>query len=301
VTQPLRSLADILSSLRLTNAQLHSLTEQVAEHWLGKRKYIRRKYRDLLLPSRLLVFAQERLLTGPLATLPIHAASYCEKGRGCVAAARKHARHPLLLHLDIKNFFPSVTPQRVHTELKQVGFLDGAASLVTNLTTAMNCLPQGASTSVAIANLVLGRLDGRLHELCRQRGLTYTRYIDDLGISGGERIADAEELVRRIVADEGWSLGETKGGLLGRNERHRYLGIVLNASPNVARDYIRELRFVITSLGREPHAAPAVAVRRLQARIEWVIQVNPTIGRTLQDRAESVGLLARPRPRAART
>jgi len=198
-----------------------------------------------------------------------------------VAAARLHAGHSVLLHLDLKGFFPSVGLERVKAGLTSVGFTPEAADLITQLTTIDDCLPQGACTSVALGNLVLGKLDGRLARLCRLRGLTYTRYVDDIGISGGGRLAEAERLIRRIVADEGWVIG-SKGGLLGVDSRHRYVGIVLNASPNLSSDYIKDLRFLIGFLVKNPAAASERVLLRLRARVRWVAQVNPRRAKPLE-------------------
>lgn len=281
----LRTLTGVLAVLRLTDKQLASLREDPQRHWQVRTIQARGKSREIRIPSRLLRTAHQRLLKGPLRSVPIHAASYCERGKGGLAAARLHAKHPVLLHLDLKGFFPSVSPERVQEELQRVRFDGGAAQLIAELTTVDDQLPQGASTSVALGNLVLGRLDGRIAKLSMSRGLTYTRYIDDLGISGGRRLADAEDLIRRIVADEGWTIGNGKGGLLGVDKRHKYLGVLVNVSPNVDAEYVKDVRFLIKALGA-PNSSPSQSLlRRLWGRINWVSAVVPAKGLALRELA----------------
>ena len=291
----LRTLTGVLAVLRLTDKQLASLREDPQRHWQVRTIQARGKSREIRIPSRLLRTAHQRLLKGPLRSVPIHAASYCERGKGGLAAARLHAKHPVLLHLDLKGFFPSVSPERVQEELQRVRFDGGAAQLIAELTTVDDQLPQGASTSVALGNLVLGRLDGRIAKLSVSRGLTYTRYVDDLGISGGKRLADAENLIRRIVAEEGWTIGNGKGGLLGVDRRHKYLGVLVNVAPNIDSTYIKDLRFLISSIAQQDTAPSKRLLERVWGQLDWISAVNPVRGRRLEAAAIQSGI-GRPRP-----
>uniref|UniRef100_UPI003FA42189 reverse transcriptase domain-containing protein n=1 Tax=Enterocloster clostridioformis TaxID=1531 RepID=UPI003FA42189 len=54
-------------------------------------------------------------------------------------------------------------------------------------------LPQGAVTSLYLANLICRKLDLRIAGYCNKRNIVYTRYADDLTFS-----CDFRELLRKI-------------------------------------------------------------------------------------------------------
>ena len=64
-------------------------------------------------------------------------------------------------------------------------------------------LPQGASTSPALANLCGYRMDCRLAGLANAAGATYTRYADDLAFSGSGEFSRRCVAVRRACCSRG--------------------------------------------------------------------------------------------------
>jgi hypothetical protein len=71
-------------------------------------------------------------------------------------------------------------------------------------------LPQGAPTSAALANLCAFRLDLRLDGLAYALGARYTRYADDIVLSGEMHLSNVvrrvESWVGRIALEEGFTL-----------------------------------------------------------------------------------------------
>lgn len=182
--------------------------------------------RTLRVPCKGLKAVQRSLNHDVLQVLDRERASYCRAGRGVLKAAVAHERRPALLHRDIARFFPSVSSNHVVRTLIGEGFSPYHARLLASVCTLDDELPQGAPTSVTLGNLVLKPLDRRLSVLCKKFGLTYTRYVDDLAISGGEvRLRSLAPHIDRIIANEGWLVGQDKGGLFGRGEYREYLGI----------------------------------------------------------------------------
>ena len=107
-------------------------------------------------------------------------------------------------------------------------------------------LPQGAPTSPAIANLCVFRLDLRLAGLARAAGAQYTRYADDLAMSGEDDFARyARWLVPRaaaIATDEGFAVNHRKTRIMRRSQRQHLAGVVLNQRPNIRREQFDQLK-----------------------------------------------------------
>ncbi len=154
-------------------------------------------------------------------------------------------------------------------------------------------LPQGAPTSPALANLVAFHLDRRLAGLAERVGARYTRYADDIALSGPRVLASrADQLTGRvaeIATSEGFRLNEAKTRIMRRATRQRLCGIVVNAHPNLERAEYDRLRAILHNCAREgPASQNRAALPDLRAhllgRIVWVEQLNPERGTRLRTR-----------------
>ena len=151
-------------------------------------------------------------------------------------------------------------------------------------------LPQGAPTSPALANLVAHRLDRRLAGLARSVGATYSRYADDLVLSGDRelqrRLGATRAAVAAIVADEGFVLHPGKSQLMHRAGRQRVCGMVVNVAPNLAREEFDRLRATLHDAAiHGPEHANRVGLPNFRAhltgRVAWAASLNPARGARL--------------------
>src|SRR4029077_457180 len=137
--------------------------------------------------------------------------------------AAAHANPKLVVKMDIKDFFPTITLPRVKGVFRKAGYREQVATLLALLCTESpreivthegqtyyvalgpRCLPQGAPTSPALTNTLCLRLDRRLARLAGKLGFRYTRHGDDLTFSlpanhaGEPGIGTLLGLVRRIA------------------------------------------------------------------------------------------------------
>ncbi|MBN9400657.1 MAG: RNA-directed DNA polymerase ['Candidatus Kapabacteria' thiocyanatum] len=104
------------------------------------------------------------------------------KGRSYISNARQHLRSEFFFLVDIEKFFPSVTMSMVYSALKTLTTPE-IAEVLTRLVTIENRVPTGSPISSFIANVSLRELDVQLMAICQERGLVYSRYVDDLTIS----------------------------------------------------------------------------------------------------------------------
>lgn len=272
---------DVLRWLGLPLTVLRELAMDLPAHYHERLITDRRKSRMLLIPDRPLKRVQRRITRRLLSRFDVHPGAYCHRMLGPIAAARAHVRHPNLLQLDFADFFPNTSISLVHRTLRGQGLSDGMSRLVSEIVCFQGQLPQGAPSSVAISNLVMRPVDERIGNLCRRHGLTYTRYVDDVAISGGTRVGWVEKVVRKIIVDEGWQLN-SKGGLFGPDQRRRYLGIILNSHPNIEAGYLRDLSSLMRRLGRAGAPITPKLRKRLQGRVNYVCGVHERKGARLQ-------------------
>jgi hypothetical protein len=120
------------------------------------------------------------------------------KGKDAIKNASLHAGAKIVVCEDIKDFFPSVTVDAVYSIWQ--GFFNFApevARLLATLCTKDGVLPQGAITSSYLANLVFWEQEWRLYEDLKGRGITYSRYVDDVTVSSREGL-NREQLTECI-------------------------------------------------------------------------------------------------------
>lgn len=243
-----------------------------------------RKPRWIREPKAELKEVQRRLLRRVFSDIPAHPASFSAPGRGgTVRAATQHVSRPYLLHLDLSGFFPSVAPRRVFERLMEVGLREDTASILTGLVTVDDQLPQGAPTSPAVSDIMLFPMDSRVAPLAASQGASYTRYVDDIAVSGGRKIETfIRRMLEKIVAQEGWLLNE-KGGLFGPEERKEVLGLGVGTSgvsvPKMVRSQTRS-RLRLAAEGRIK--LTEAELRSLRGKIAWIFSHHPSQGRKLR-------------------
>ena len=133
-------------------------------------------------------------------------------GKSHIQAADRHLGATWVISVDIENFFPSVTRNRVEKSLQELGYHDlFSLEAITSLACYGDGLAQGAPSSPVISNVVLSGLDLKLKSLARKRNCIFTRYADDIVFSGrGEVPDDLMEDVCTLVRDDGWRIAKNK-------------------------------------------------------------------------------------------
>jgi hypothetical protein len=257
---------------------------------------------------------QRRILRGILDPVPVHRAAHgFRRGKSCLTYVEPHVGREVVLRMDLRNFFPSVPAARIHALFGTLGYPEavsrmlaalctnavpmtiakrGAASWLDAKRLGIRHLPQGAPTSPALANLCALHLDLRLDELAKSMGGQYTRYADDLAISGNEplrrRIANIPTLITKIAMEEGFDINHRKTRSMHRSHRQVLTGVVVNEKPNVRRQDFDRLKAVLTNCARQgPASQNRDDVRDFQAHlsghIAHVASLNFERGKKLQE------------------
>jgi RNA-directed DNA polymerase len=270
-------------------------------------------------PKERLKALQRILLAEILDTIPAHPAAHgFVKGRSIKTFATPHAGRPVVVKMDVKNFFPSIARARVQAFFRTAGYPEAVANLLAALCTnaaprglwtkptsnfsfdslaearalyTVPHLPQGAPTSPALANLLAYRVDCRLAGLAGSAGAAYTRYADDLAFSGDEAYARQAEHVSvqaaAILLEEGFTVHHRKTRIMRSGVRQQLAGQVVNVHLNVARTDFDRLKAILTncirlgpdSQNRGNH--PSFRAHLL-GRINFVTMVNAARGARLR-------------------
>ena len=244
---PQLGLPELARRLGISEADLAAIEVRYHEFTIAKRGGGRR---TILAPDAPLKQVQRRILRRLLALLLSHpAVNGFERGKSIVTNALYHTGKPVVVHLDIRDFFTSTAAKRVESFFRRIGWDRLAARRLTELCTYQGGLPQGAPTSPRLANLVNYRLDTRLDHLAVKLGAMYTRYADDLTFSfdqdRGGRVRALIRAVGRIVDGEGYRLHtRRKLSIRRRHQQQRVTGLVVNEGVNLPRETRRRLRAV---------------------------------------------------------
>jgi len=265
-------------------------------------------------PKPELKAAQRWIMREVTEHLPVHGAAHgFITGRSIASNARIHAGARVVVKLDIRGFYPTVTMRRVKGLLRRAGLGEQVATAMALLATESpreevtthgkthfvalgpRSLPQGAPTSPSITNALCLRLDCRLSGLARKLDCRYTRYADDLTFSWhGSARAQVGALLRavgKIVRAEGFEIHMKKTRVMRAGARQKVTGLVVNrASPDrpaarVPRETQRQLRAAIRNreLGRP---GKGETLHQLKGMAAFVMMTDPARGRAFMERIE---------------
>ena len=247
--------------------------------------------RTLLVPCGLLKGVQRNILHHVLDERPVSSCAQAyRKGTDIRGNASCHLGKKLVLKLDISHFFDSILFPRVYgAAFPETLFPPAAAMLLTSLCCCNERLPQGSPASPAISNLVMRPFDIYMDGWCRERGIAYTRYCDDMTFSGDFDAAALCSKVRSYLEAMGFTLNEKKTKLLTGDVRQSVTGIVVNDKLQVSREYRKKLRqevYYCKKYGIDAHLERVEAdtgirwekeryICSVQGRLRFVLQVNP--------------------------
>jgi hypothetical protein len=281
-----------ISVKRLRHFSIHRALER-APHYVAFRIPKRRGgMRVIHAPKTKLKALQRQLHELLVRKLPVseHAHGFV-KGRSVRTNAAPHVKKAVVLKLDLKDFFPSVTHARVRGLLISLGYGYAVAATLAVLMTEAERQPvevegrvfhapvgprvcvQGAPTSPGLCNALTLRLDRRLGGLARKHGFSYTRYADDLTFSG-DAPGKAERLIAlatRIVKEEGFAVNEEKTRLLRRGGRQVVAGVTVNEVLGLSRQQRRRVRAMLHQAGK---TGDSKLRQEAEGHLAWVHMLN---------------------------
>jgi hypothetical protein len=288
--------------------------------------------RTITAPKSELKRVQRWLLRNVVEKLPVHTAAHgFLRARSIGTNASIHAGADVIVKIDVKDFFPTVTFRRVKGLFCTGGLPESVATLCALLATeaprdivqfrgstlyvanGARACPQGAPTSPAITNAICLRLDRRMAGLARTLNYAYSRYADDLAFSwrhpegedrGSRAPAPVGTLLRgvaTILEAEGFRVHRKKTAVRRAGASQRVTGLVVNAvdrakqpdvpPARVPRETIRRLRAAIHNRERGKPGKEGESLHQLKGMAAFIYMLDPKKGRAFLDRIEALEAL----------
>lgn len=207
--------------------------------------------RQISIPSTSLKLVQKWIKIKILDKLPLSDFSMAfRKGNsyGIKKNAELHKYDSYILKIDLKDFFHSIDKTKIFYLFKGIGYNNLISNILTNLCTYEDRVPQGAVTSPVISNLICKKLDYRLSGVASKRGISYTRYADDMYFSCDDEILlrKTQNMIYEILRDEGFVINNKKIKFMGPHSKKFITGLIINDNKVfVPREMKRKVRTMI--------------------------------------------------------
>lgn len=227
---------------------------------------------------------QKWILTNILNKLDVSPyAKAFRRGHSIKDNARFHRKQKTVLSVDIINFFPSISQTSVFRVFRNAGYNNGVATILAKLCCLNNRLPQGAPSSPLLSNLVFHKIDDSVSKYARANELRYTRYADDLTLSGDVNVSECMYLLSMLLYKEGFSINSRKTRVARQNARQEVTGIVVNhfmQAPKPLRKCVRQQMYYIQKYGLDSHLYRTGERRcnylnHLMGLVGHIIYINP--------------------------
>lgn len=202
--------------------------------------------RTLHAPSYKIKGIQTWILRNILDKYPIHeCATGFHPGASVYDNAKRHAENTRFLQVDVSDFFTSIKIEAIHNIFSKMEMDSDLCRILTLLCSYRGFLPQGGVTSPSLSNLFMYEFDDDMFKFCNSIGYTYTRYADDITISGHDKVyfQDAYSKIYEKCKDLGLSLNTDKTRYSSGKSAIKITGLFVNSKrPTVGRKLKRRIR-----------------------------------------------------------
>lgn len=258
--------------------------------------------RNIAAPKPLLKKTQNKILELILEKIQISDAAHgFIKGKSILTGAQAHNTQPyLLVNMDIKDFFPTITFHRVLGLFQSFGYSGYISSLLAMLCTytermpieikgeikyvktSERILPQGSPASPMMTNIICRKMDENINYLAQKYNFSYSRYADDMSFSYYDDFDEKQlkhilSLIRNIVKQQGFQLNDSKTRFLHQNNRQSITGIVINNKQiGVPKKWVKNLRSAIhhANIQKQKGKLSDDIISKITGNVAWLKAVN---------------------------
>jgi len=169
------------------------------------------------------------------------------KGKSSLTAVQAHAGSTNFFVTDIRDFFSKITEEHVRRvfdrdkHLIPIEDIEEHLSHIVRMTTWEGVIPVGFPTSPQISNAFLLEFDAAFHNHCAERNLIYTRYSDDIIVSGKtflgfDALQDRAQELLSASASPSLTINSEKTRFTHRGNKVKILGLVITPDGRVTID-----------------------------------------------------------------
>lgn len=235
----------LAAALAVPRGQLFSLARDPKPHY--RLHTLRKKNggtRTIHAPAPDLKYTQRQIAKRLLAHMPVSPfATAYTAGKSLRDNAAPHVGHRYLLKMDITDFFGSITHfQVISAAFNSRLYPPQVGAMLAALCCRDGVLPQGAPTSPALSNIVMKSFDDVLGHWCAQKGITYTRYCDDLTFSADVPLYAVYLKATDMLCRRGFAVNESKTVFVTNASAQRVTGLTVNEKVAIPREYKQRLR-----------------------------------------------------------
>jgi retron-type reverse transcriptase len=237
------------------------------------------------------------------------------KERSIVTNASPHVNKDIVVNIDLKDFFPTVTHKRVKGLFHKMGYSEQLSTILSLLCTHSEMdeidldgvtyyvqsgerkLPQGSPASPAISNLIVYKMDKKINGLAKKLNFTYTRYADDMSFSTTkENSTNVSRLLyfsKKIIDSEGFIIHPDKIHVMRKGMQQKVTGVVVNEKLNIDRIQLRKFRALLHNIetngwkdqqwGKAMHLINAI-----EGYTNYVFMVNPEKGKAFKQKLKDI-------------
>lgn len=218
------------------------------------------------------------------------------RGRSIKTNAEPHLTSSFVFKADISNFYPSVHYKRVYRLFTEdFECSPDVARQCTRLCTYKHHLALGLVTSPILADQILKRVDVRIGGACQKAGLVYTRFVDDITISGPFDLGRSgfPALIERILCESGFQANPMKHVFSSVEEQVSVTNLrIADGHLDVKKEYADELERQLENAARLARGdtidGPYFTPSQVLGRVRFVCWINPGRRRKLMRKYRSI-------------
>ncbi|MFQ1787213.1 reverse transcriptase family protein [Aeromonas veronii] len=169
--------------------------------------------------------------------------------RDYIRCAALHCRASVLIKIDIKDFFPSITQKHVNDIFTNFfNFSDSVSDILSKLVTVDGVIPQGAPTSSFIANLCFFDFEPSQVSHLTRDGFRYSRLIDDITISHLDNKKPwkyVQDKIQRKIESKGFVINAEKSTAISNRSSQKFKvhGLCIGEEePKFSRSHANEIK-----------------------------------------------------------
>lgn len=257
--------------------------------------------REIAEPTKSLKKLQRWVLSKYFSTIECHSAAIAYiKNKSIKDFALPHAKKKYLLKMDFKDFFNSIKSHDFNLFLKEkkLGLSDDEVNYITNIFFCRNkknndlYLSIGAPTSPFISNLIMIDFDKQINTFCNEKGITYTRYADDLAFSTNiPNILflippEIEKICSKVNYPKNLQINMEKTVFTSKKHNRTLTGLVISneGKIGIGREKKRQLRAIAHKASLE--LLSLEELEKFKGMLAFLLSIDPDFSNSLKSKAK---------------